>query len=126
MKIIEHQQKYISNFIKQNAYHKENLQIIFEIIMHRHENLKIQYIQELLEINSDIDLFKTIPLEQSSYSWSGSLIPLIEKRMQSLKNIKNILIGSKFIQHRNYIDNLINSKKENIRRERIREYIEEY
>lgn len=124
--IIEHQQKYISNFIKQNAYHKENLQIIFEIIMHRHENLKIQYIQELLEINSDIDLFKTIPLEQSSYSWSGSLIPLIEKRMQSLKNIKNILIGSKFIQHRNYIDNLINSKKENIRRERIREYIEEY
>ena len=65
-----------------------------------------------------------IPLEKSSYSWSGSLVPIIEQRIKSLENIKSKLRGAKYIEHRNYLDSLINKKKEEKRQQRIREYLE--
>lgn len=78
----------------------------------------------MFKYNDSIEVFEKIPIEKSSYSWSGSLIPLIEQRIRSLENIKANLKGSKFIQHRSYLDNLINRKKEEIKRERREEYLE--
>ncbi|WP_301082120.1 hypothetical protein [Thomasclavelia cocleata] len=122
--IFERQQKYISNFIKNSAFDVKKLDIIFYIIVYRFDELKNKYIQELFKYNDSIEVFEKIPIEKSSYSWSGSLIPLIEQRIRSLENIKANLKGSKFIQHRSYLDNLINRKKEEIKRERREEYLE--
>ena len=113
------------DFIQKNAYNKEKLQVIFDIIVYRYENLKIKYIQYLLNLNSDINIFKAISIEPASYSsWNGSFVPIIEQRIKSLENIKSILKGSKYIQHRCYINDLISSKKEYARQERIRDYLE--
>ena len=80
-----------------------------------------------------IDAFSLDVMSKVQDIRKSSLTFAPEAGSQRLRNVINkglteevILNGSKFIQHRNYIDNLINSKKENIRRERIREYIEEY
>lgn len=123
--IIKNQQKYIFDFIQKNAYNKEKLQVIFDIIVYRYENLKIKYIQHLLKLNSDINIFKAISIEPASYSsWNGSFVPIIEQRIKSLESIKSILKGSKYIQHRCYINDLISSKKEYARQEKIRDYLE--
>ena len=88
------------------------------------DDLKEVFLLELLKYNDDIEIFKKIPLEKSSYSWSGSLLPIIEQRVKSLENIKSKLTGSKYIKHRDYLDDLINNKKEEKRNQRIMEYLE--
>ena len=122
--IFENQQKYIQDYIKENSNDLKKLKVIFYIIAYRFDDLKDNFLMELLDYNNDIELFKKIPLEKSLYSWSGSLVPIIEQRIKSLENIKSKLSGSKYIEHRNYLDSLINKKKEEKRQQRIREYLE--
>ena len=122
--ILQKQQQYIQNYIKGNAYNLKKLKVMFDIIVYRFDDLKDVFLLELLKYNDDIETFKKISLEQSSYSWSGSLLPIIEERIKSLERIKSKLIGSKYIQHRNYLDILINKKKEEKSRQRIQEYLE--
>ena len=122
--ILQKQQQYIQNYIKGNAYNLKKLKVMFDIIVYRFDDLKDVFLLELLKYNDDIETFKKISLEQSSYSWSGSLLPIIEERIKSLERIKSKLIGSKYIQHRNYLDSLINKKREENRQQRIREYLE--
>ncbi len=123
--ISKRQQKYISDFIKKNAYNIEKLKVIFNVIVYRYEALKNEYILELLQINNNVDVFKSIPIEKMSYSFSGSLVPLIEERIKSLENIKFLLKGTKYIEHRCYLDRLIDIKKEKMKQEKIRDYVEE-
>lgn len=122
--ILQNQQQYIQNYIKENAYNLKKLKVMFDIIVYRFDDLKDVFLLELLKYNDDIEIFKKIPLEQSSYSWSGSLLPIIEQRIKSLESIKSKLTGTKYIQHRNYLDSLINKKKAEKRQQRIREYLE--
>lgn len=122
--ISENQKHYISDFIQRNANNNDNLYLIFDIIANQFEFLQLKYIQELLKYNDNIEVFKKLPLEKSCYSWSGSRIPLIEKQIQNLENIKSILKGSKYLEHRNYLDSLINYRQEEKRTERIREYLD--
>ena len=122
--ILQNQQKYIKDYIRKNADDLKKLKVIFYIIAYRFDDLKDKFLMELLAYNDNIEVFKKIPLEKSSYSWSGSLLPIIEQRIKSLENIKSNLNGSKYIEHRNYLDSLINKKREEKRQQRIREYLE--
>lgn len=122
--ILQNQKQYIQDYIRKNAYDLEKLQVIFDIIVHRFDDLKDEFLLELLKYNDDIEIFKKISLETSSYSWSGCLLPILEQRIKSLENLKSKLKGAKYIPHRSYLDDLINQKKEGKKQQRIREYLE--
>jgi len=122
--ILDNQQTYISDFILRNKDNKEKLYFIFQVIVYQFENLKNKYIQELLKINNDINIFKKIPIEKSSYSWNGSFVPIIEQRIKSLESIKSMLQGSKYIEHRCYLDKLINYKKDRLQKEKLNDFLQ--
>ncbi len=122
--INERKEKYIQNYIDKNISDIDKLKIIFEVINHYYKNLKMNYYMEFLKLNDDFEDFKQLPLESSTYSFSGSIIPLIDNQIKFLKDLKAQLNESKYIEHRVYLNDLIISKEEEKRQELRREYLE--
>ena len=83
----------------------------------------------LLELNNDIEIFKTINFFSRSESWSNSRIPLIENKIEFLESLKNkILIKSdiNYIFHIDYINSIIDWYKEDIKKTKIKEYLDDF
>lgn len=60
-----------------------------------------------------------------SESWSGSEIPVINRRIASLESIRDSLYGLEYIDHKAYIDDLIRSKEKYREEVKRQEYLEE-
>lgn len=50
---------------------------------------KKEYLLEYLKLNKSIDDLKKIPLFSSFSSWSGSEVPLIDKKIDFLNDLYN-------------------------------------
>ncbi len=120
------QRNWIKNYIEQNYNSLENIRQIFEVINDYFEKDKIEYFSLFLSLNKDFEFFKKIPLLSWNYSWSGSEIPLIEKRINFLNDLLFILKGYDFLEHRNFVIKNIENEKQNLQNEIQWEFIENY
>lgn len=122
------QDKWIKKYIDNNIQNNNNIKEIFTAISEQSTIKRKEYILYLLNLNSDINLFKSIYLFSHSETWSGSRIPLIEEKIEFLKEIKKELLGSgiEYIDHIRYIDELINSYKTEISETKLKEYVDDF
>ena len=123
------QNKWLKEYIKFNNKDKEKIKTVFYIICERDKKTKEELILYLLELNNDIEIFKTINFFSRSESWSNSRIPLIENKIEFLESLKNkILIKSdiNYIFHIDYINSIIDWYKEDIKKTKIKEYLDDF
>lgn len=124
--IKKRKKEWITNFIGHN--YKENNEVIkiFKIIVTFFPEDKKEYILEFLKYSNDIKTFKDIPLFPSSGSWSGSEVPLIDKKIDFLKDLINDLKGAIFIEHRAYLKERINACEKYKQSVLVKEYLEDF
>ncbi|MCM1048763.1 MAG: hypothetical protein NC433_10085 [Clostridiales bacterium] len=115
---------WIKEYIGKNIGNSNNLQIIFNVIATFFESDRIEFLLELMNYTKDIAIFKEIPLFASSSSWSGSEVPLIEKKIDFLSDIITALKGVEFVEHRAYLKERKNSYEHYKQDILIREYLE--
>lgn len=101
--IKKRKKEWIKDYIGKNIGNSNNLIIIFEVIATFFVSDKIEFLEELMNYTKDIEVFKSIPLFASFSSWSGSEVPLIEKKIDFLNNLTTSLKGTDFIEHRAYL-----------------------
>lgn len=101
--IKKRKKEWIKDYIGKNIGNSNNLIIIFEVIATFFVSDKIEFLEELMNYTKDIEVFKSIPLFASFSSWSGSEVPLIEKKIDFLNNLTASLKGTDFIEHRAYL-----------------------
>ena len=80
---------------------------------------KRQYILLFIENNPLFEDFKRIPLIPTSWSWSGSAVPMYSAWIESLESLLSSFIGLKWIKHKKYIETQIAYLKERIESEQI-------
>ena len=91
-----------------------------------------EFTQEQVEIwynffaETKIEDFKKIPLFSTFSSWSGSEVPIIEKKIKFLEEINENINGLDYIEHMDYINSRIGALKKYITDIKIREYLEDY
>lgn len=86
---------------------------------------KLEFIIEFLKDNKNIEDFKKIYLFPMSCSWSGSEVPLILKKIEFLKLLKDSLKGIDYIEHRKYLEELCMKYEKYKEEVELREYIED-
>lgn len=116
--------EWIKEYIGKNIGNSNNLRMIFDVIATFFVSDKIEFLKELMNYTKDIEIFKSIPLFASSSSWSGSEVPLIEKKIDFLSNLITSLKGADFIEHRAYLKERKNSYESYKQDILIKEYLE--
>ncbi|MCI9610383.1 MAG: hypothetical protein HFG07_09260 [Oscillibacter sp.] len=81
-------------------------------------------LKRFLELNSDYALFEKLPLLSLTYTGWGSLIPNIQRRIDYLNSLLPMLTGTTFLKHRKKVEEDIESLKEYIKSEEVRELLE--
>jgi len=108
---------WIKHYIDLYSTDNEKMRLIFEINSNIELNSRIDVIKYFAHKNTNIDFFKNLPLFPSSWSWSGSQLPLIQSRIDFLIDLKSQLTEISLLKHKVYINeriNYLNEYKENV------------
>ena len=85
---------------------------------------RVLFVKEFVKHNTDFSEFKKIQLEPNHWSWSGSEIPVYQERIKFFELLLPLFNTISFLQHRQYIEQEIKYLRENIEREKRREFME--
>ena len=105
--ILEKQRKCVFNLLEKNESNNLYLEVMLESLEKLPQSDRKDIIVWFCIKNSSFDLFKNCPFFPSSYSWSGSEIPILEEKIKFLEDIKRELRGGNFIEHRAYLSDWI-------------------
>lgn len=122
--IKQRKMQWIKSYIGKHLEDVHNLQTVFEVIAIFFPSERKVFLLELINYTKDIELFKKIPLFPSSASWSGSEVPLIDKKIEFLSSLIISFKGVELIEHRAYLKEMKESYecyKQNVL---VREYLE--
>ena len=123
----------MKNFIlKLLNKHPQNLKLIDALLSIVYDNFRdfyITYLRSVIILNPDINILKEINFSRTE-SWSGSRIPLIQGKINFYKSILEMITKLpnplNYIPHVELIEQRILWKKEDIKNELARDFIEEY
>ena len=77
-----------------------------------------------LSVDADPELFRRIPLCPTSYSWSGSAVPLYSKWADYLKGLLPLFSGIQFLQHQKVVNDEIEHLSKMIERAEIEDLLQ--
>lgn len=118
------QESWISDYINRNNADADSMNFIFEIICNLSYEQRKDSILLFCKYNCSYSDFRRISLLPSHMSWSGSEVPILEKQITFLENLKNELTGFAYVEHRAYLAEriqYIQKEKENVL---LQEFIE--
>ena len=124
--IVLKKEEWINKYIQTNYSNIEKMIAVFEVINSSFKRKKKEYILEFLNLNKTVDDFKKIPLFSSFSSWTGSEVPLIDKKIDFLKNLNDSINGLDYIEHKDYINSEIELLKKYKLNIKVKEYLEDY
>lgn len=119
-------EEWINKYIQNNYNNVEKMSSVFEVINSSFKSKKKEYILEFLKLNKKVDEFKQIPLFSGFSSWTGSEVPVIDKKIDFLKDLNDSLNGLDYIEHKDYINSEIEVLKKYKLDIKVREYLEDY
>lgn len=104
---------YIARYCNDNSC----MRSLFGIMCNLSETQALHAIVTFCRINNSFDDFKNISLLPTHLDWSGSEVPIIEKQISFLEELNSSLSGFEFIEHREWIAELLHNlviRKESI------------
>ena len=108
----------IKKYIEKFSEDGNRMVFIFEFISElSHENRKV-FISYFIQKNDSYELFKKLSLEPSSFGWSGSRVPHLQKDKDFYTLVLECTSGVKFLKHKQYLEKRISYIEEQIKSEK--------
>lgn len=123
--INDRKEKWIEEFILKNSRNIDKIVFIFEIINECFKGKKKYFLLKFLDVNTNINDFKKIPLHSYFSSWTGSEIPIIDNKINYLMDLSKSLNGIEYLEHKAIIDENIKDLEQYKERVKVREYVED-
>ena len=98
---------------------------LLDIVTVVYPSWKTMLLVEYLKYDMEIEHFKKLHLLPMSESWSGSYIPLINRKIALLEELKSALVGLEYLEHKLFLDELIAQKEQQREEFKKREYLED-
>lgn len=126
-KLEEKQLIYLKSFIETNINDTQKIKFIFkEIISYLSDTQRKILIKHILDLNIKFEIFKELSLEKSSMFWQGSAVPLYQKRIEFFESLLELFEGVKYLEFKKHIEEIIEWKKENIKREKKNDFLDDF
>jgi hypothetical protein len=113
----------LNTLIERRCNEPDFMKFIFGLISFFSPKKRLQFVAVFLEYNKDFDIFQRLPLEPNHWGWSGSAVPMHQKRMEYLNSLLSLLNTVDFLQHKQYIERLIQGLQVQIEHEKKKDFI---
>ena len=101
------------------------MEMIFGVITQFPTARRISFVASFLKHNNDFKAFERIPLEPCINSWQESAIPMLQERLEYFEDLLPLTNTVKFLQHKQYIEQIIQSIQSEIEHEKKRNFVKE-
>ena len=122
-KLVERQDIWIRDCIQRFYNDEVKMYCLFSAVSKLELKRKKEYILLFLENNPLFEDFEKVPLTPTSWSWSGSVVPMYSAWIEFLESFLPNLIGLKWIKHKHYIETKIDDLKKQIEAKQIDEIL---
>jgi len=119
------QDAFLDEIIENACDDSELMELVFSVVAHLGEERRLGRIAVFLSCSDDFVVFKALPLEPNGWSWSGSAVPMHQRRIDFLQSILPYLDRAALLPHREYIMEQIDSLQHTVERERKRDFMAE-
>lgn len=117
--------EWIKNYIKTVLNNSDYLNLIFQVVMYTLKTHTKEIILYFLDINKNIEMFKSISLFPRFKLWAGSEVIIIEKEIDFLNELIHGINGIEYIEHKEYLKEFILSKEIYKQQILVNEYLED-
>lgn len=98
---------WLNHYISEFGQDMNRMKFLFNILCNCRKDLFLQGLLTFCQVNHNFDDFKTLHLTETLCSWSVSEIPLIDKRLDFLEDLRLQLKGVDLAEHRVWVSELI-------------------
>lgn len=121
----KNQNAYLLKLIDDRNNDTDFIIYIFGLITQLNPDRRLVFIKHFVGLNKDFELFKQIPLEPSTWSWSGSQVPTLHRRLAFWDSLKSIMNTVDLLRHKHHIEKQIKVLKSEIINEKKLDFIDD-
>ena len=116
---------FLNEMIKLHYKESDYMEIVFSVISELEPERRIPFIITFLNLNQSFENFKKLPLESSSSGWTGSAVPMHQRRMEFFESLLPLFNEVDFLKHKKLIERRIEYIQKEIEREKKRDFIKD-
>jgi hypothetical protein len=88
--------------------------MLFSVIGHFSAERRRERLKTFLRFNNDLDAFTKIHLEPNSFSWSGSAVPMLQRRADFLESLIPLMNTLDLLRHKQHVEHQIQDLRDSI------------
>ncbi|MHB8793175.1 MAG: nSTAND3 domain-containing NTPase [Thermoleophilia bacterium] len=122
--IIERQDAFLSEMIQKHSDDGQYVKFIFNLLSEETISFDrmLKFLSLFLTLNKNIDVFEQLSLFPSSMGWSGSAVPVYQKRVDDLEKILPRLDTIELLWHKLHIEERIEAYRKQVEAEKKRDF----
>lgn len=102
-KVKSRQSQWINDYVEEYYFDMERMNDVFQIIYNSFSNDKIKYLIKFIDLAKNLHTFENLSLFPYSASWTGSEVPLIDNKIEYIKELNSRLSGIRYFDFKNYL-----------------------
>ncbi|OBQ03657.1 MAG: hypothetical protein AN482_19540 [Anabaena sp. LE011-02] len=114
----ERQDNLLMRILESKIDEFEFVKFIFYLVTNFSHERRRSFVEFFIKHNKKFEYFKKLSLEPSSWSSSGSWVPVYQRRVEYLDSLLTLFNSIDFLQHKQYIEQHIQWLREEIEREK--------
>jgi hypothetical protein len=119
------QDEVLDDIIAQRHDDLDFMRMLFSVISNLSPERRRERLRTFLRFNSDFDAFTKIDLEPNSFSWSGSMVPLLQRRTDFLETLIPLMATVELLHHKQYVEHRIQRLRLSIEKEKKSDFMDE-
>ncbi len=124
-RVVAQQNEYLLELVKRRAHDSEFMRYVFGVITAFDPKRRLQFVKRFVENNQSVAAFQQLPLEPTTWSWSGSRVPILQGQIDYWDSLAEIMDSVDLLPHKEHIRQKIRGLREQIEVEKRRDFIED-
>ena len=121
--IRDRQEQFISEQIRLHSANAELMSQIFRVISNFPYDRRPFFIRQFLDQNNRFEDFAELPLEPEGFSWSGSAVPVLQKKAEYFESLLKLFNSTELLKHKQYLERRIQGLRDWVEEEKKRDFV---
>jgi hypothetical protein len=123
--LMEKQDSVLRHLIENRYGDTDFMKMVFSVVVQFPAKRRFPFVSSFLLHNDDFSAFEEIPLEPYYHGWNDSAVPMYQERLEYFESLLPLTNTVKLLQHKQYIEQEIQSIRSQIEREKKRDFMRE-